>query len=354
MGLTINPTITFNGKEAQEGILERAYRIPGLAQIHSIYENIVAKEQIAFLERFSKVTVADTGCGTGKSVKTLPMYEKFWEPVDVKIWLQPCWKDFKASFFVWTMRKGIERADISETDLAEYIIEVLTFAVKDDALRLLWFGDKNISHDGASPAGTLADSDDVKYYNLINGFWKQIYEGVAIGAGTHGHIPRHEITKNAGVSYTAQALADAESLTIFKALLNNADKRLRHNDQKIIICTDSIFSNWQDYKESKVLETSWKQQDFDMEAGVFRSTPILPMEFWDRHIDSDFNNGTVWHLPHRAVLTTVNQLAAGFDSVDAIDSFKAFLDDTTELYNIKGGYKIDAKIMENHMFSVAY
>lgn len=354
MSLTINPTITFNGKEARDGILERAFQIPMISQIHTVYNEIKAKEQIAFLERISKLTVKDTGCGTGVSTKALPMYEKFWDPVDVKIWLQPCWKDFQAAFFAYGMKNGIDRADLTSTDLAAYIMEIMQFAVKDDALRILWFGDTDIADITDSPVGTLGSSDDVKYYNIIDGFWKQIFAGVAISAGTHGHIPRYTISENAGVSYAAQALTADKSLTIFRALLNNADKRLRHADDKIILCTDSIFADWQDYKESKVLETSWRQQDLDMEASVYRNTPIVPMEFWDRHIAADFDNGTTLYLPHRAILTTVSQLAAGFDSVDMVDSFKAFLDDTTELYNIKGGYKLDAKIMEEYMFSVAY
>lgn len=357
MGLTINPTITFTGTEAKEGILEAAFDRPMLSQVHTIHENIIAKEQIAFLQRLQKVTLKDTGCGTGISTKELPMYQKFWEPVNTKIWLQPCWADFEASFFIWSMRKGIDRADLSETDLAEYLIEVLTDAVYDDALRMLWFGDEAITDIGDSPVGTLALSSDVKYYDLFDGFFKQVFAGVAItNPATWGHIPKYVIAANAEATKALQLsqLADGHSLTIMRHLLDNADERLRNAPNKIFLVTNTIFSNWQDYKESKVLETSWKQQDYDMETGVYRNTPIIPMSFWDRHIQGDFDNGTTYNIPHRAILTTKEQLAAGFDSSDKVGDFKSFLDDTTELYNIKGGYKIDAKTMEHYMFSVAY
>ena len=91
-----------------------------------------------------------------------------------------------------------------------------------------------------------------------------------------------------------------------------------------------------------------------MEVGIYRSTPIIPMDFWDRHIQGDFDNGTTYDNPHRAVLTTKAQLALGFDSADKVQEFDAFLDKTTELYNIKGGYKMDAKTMEHYMMVAAY
>ena len=61
--------ITFNGQEVRsmsEVIIEDAYQNPSLNEFHTIVENIVAKEQIAYLGTLSKMTKADAGCGTGK------------------------------------------------------------------------------------------------------------------------------------------------------------------------------------------------------------------------------------------------------------------------------------------------
>lgn len=354
MTVVLNPTITFNGKEATDGILERMFGKPQFTRFHTIYNNIVAKEQIAYLGRFSKITKAEAGCGTGMTSKDIPMHEKFWEPEPTKIWLQLCWKDFQASFFVWGLKKGIDRNDLSATNLMEYLMEVIPDAGLDDLWRLVWFGDQDISDIASSPAGTLGDSSDIPYYNIINGLWKQIFAGVAIGAGTWGHIPHYTISENSGVSYSAQALSAQKSWTIFKSLLTNADQRLRDDPNKVILCTQSILDNWNDYKESVTLESSFKRQDTEYEEGIIRSTRILPISVWDRMIETDFDNGVTWYLPHRAILTTIDQIAVGFDGFDKVDAFKAYLDDTTELYNIKGGYKLDAKILENYMFSVAY
>ena len=141
--VTLSPTITFNGEEAREGILEEAFKKPEMTRFHTVVGGIVAKKQIAFLQRFSKVTLADTGCGTGMSEKAIPMYEKFWEPALLKIWLTPCWYAFKDQFYVWGQKRGIARADLSNTDLAEYLMEVIGDAAFEDALRMAWFGDES-------------------------------------------------------------------------------------------------------------------------------------------------------------------------------------------------------------------
>jgi len=352
---TINPTITFNGKEATDGILERMFNKPSFQRFHSIYNNIKAKEQIAFLRRFNKVTIKDTGCGTGKQAKEIPMFEKFWEPEYTKIWLQFCWKDFIASFFVWTQKNGIARADISQTDLADYLMDVVPDAALDDLWRIVWFNDKNISDISDSPAGVLGSSSDVKYYNLIDGLWKQIFAGVAIGEGTWGHIPRYNITYNTQADKTTQLnLADGFSKTVWRNLLYNADSRLREAQGIVILCTRSLFDNWREYKESKTLESSFRKEDVMYDQDIYWDIPIIPVPIWDRIIRSDFDNGTTFHLPHRAILTTLENLAVGFDAFAETNNLESWLNQDTELYNIKGGYSVDAKILENYMFSVAY
>jgi len=353
--LTLSPTITWNGKEATEGIIERVFEKPEFTRFHTIYNNIKAKEQIAFLQRFSKITKLDPGCGSGAMGKDIPMYEKFWNPADIKVWLQMCWKDFLNSLFAWTLKNGLAKQELDDTYLMAYLMDVIPDAMVEDLWRAVWFGDTDISHDGASPAGTLASSSDIVYYNLIDGLWKQIFAGVAISEGTWGHIPRYTISYNALGTEAAQlALADGYAKTVFRNVIKNADKRLRAANNKVFLVTREIFDNWIEYKESKVLETSFAREDGVFEQGVYWGVPIYPIDIWSRIIKNDFDDGTSLYLPNRVVLTTIDQIAVGFDSYDATSTNDAYLDKTTELYNIKALYKLDAKILENYMFSVAY
>ena len=350
--LALNPTITFNGEEAREGILDEAFKKPELTRMHTITSGIKAKKQVAFLSRFNKVTLVDSGCGTGKSEKDIPMYEKFWEPNYAKIWLTPCWYAFIDSFFVWSQKNGLDQRDLSDTDLADYLMTTLTDAVYEDLLRMIWFSDTAAAVYGGG--GIFLSAGDIKYYDQDDALFKQIIAGVAIAKGTYGHIPNHTITQKGVASFNLQMNLNAgQSLDIFKGVITGADRRLLQHPDRIMICTQSIFDNWAEYKESKVLESSFKNEDTQLWEGIFRSTPIIPFPLWDQYIQSDMQNTVKYDKPHRCVLTVPENLQVGFDGASEFQNFDAFLDKVTEKYHIKGAYAFDTMFMEGYLASVA-
>lgn len=355
MALTINPKITFNGKEATEGILEPAFRSPDMRRLMDIRENIKAKEQIAFLGRIDKVTKKDGGAGTGKQNRQLQMSEKFWDPERMKIWVAINEDDLEDTFFVWLTKNGVDRRNIE--DLTEYytqwVLEVFTEAAQTDAKRIAWFGDKDIKK--VADGGVLSDSASVDDYNHINGFWKQIFAAVSAGK-----TPRVTISENAQSTYTDQLnLAQDAAYKILRDMFNKADSRLRQAPDKVFFVSETLFQNRIDEKESKfssVFEMIKRQdEDHNNSDDIFRGVPIISMDnIWDRYIQSDFDNGTKYDLPHRAVLTTVSNLVAGFDSAGGIDDFRTYFDEESETVNFKGLYKFDAKHMLEYMTVAAY
>ena len=92
--MILNPAdLTFNGQEAKdigEAVIESIFENPAVADLMTVYDGIVTKKQIPFLGTLSKITKIDAGCGSGVSANNIPMTEKFWEPENLKIWLQLC------------------------------------------------------------------------------------------------------------------------------------------------------------------------------------------------------------------------------------------------------------------------
>lgn len=353
MALTINPKITFNGKEATEGILEPAFKRPEMRRIMDIRENIKAQEQIAFLGRIDKVTKKDGGAGTGKQNRVLKMSQKFWTPEKLKIWISLNEDEIEDTFFVWLTKNGVDRRNIE--DLTEFyqqwVLEVFADAAQSDALRIAWFGDKAVAN--VADAGVLSDTASVSDYNQIDGFWKQIF--AAVTATTSKKVA---LAKNAEASFALQlALGATDAYETYKAMINIADPRLRQAPDKIFLVTETLFQNRIDEKESKspgVFEMI-KRQDQQFLDDAYRAIPIVSMDtVWDRYIQSDFSNGTRYDLPHRAILTTVSNLVAGFDSAGGIDDFRTYFDEESETVNFKGLYKFDAKLMEEFMLVAAY
>lgn len=353
MALVVNPKITFNGKEATEGILEPAFQRPEMTRIMDIREGIKASEQIAFLGRISKVTKKDAGAGTGKQNRTIGMSQKYWNPQKMKIWISLKEDEIEDTFFVWLTKNGVDRRNIEDLTqfYTQWVLEVFSDAAAADAMRIGWFGDTAITN--VADGGVLADSESVGDYNQLDGFWKQIFAGV-----TAGTIERVEIDKNAEVTEAAQlALGATDAYDTYKAMINAADSRLRGAKDKVFLVTETLFQNRIDEKESKTsgIESMVKRQDQFYSDDVYRSIPIISMDtVWDLYLQADFNDGTAIDLPHRAVLTTVSNLVAGFDSAGGVEDFRTYFDEETETVNFKGLYKYDVKLMQEFMIVAAY
>jgi hypothetical protein len=339
--------ITFNGKEAVEGILEPAYASEELTEFMTIVEDIVARQQIAYLGRISKITQKDLGCGTGALNKTIPMSEKFWSPVAVKAWLTQCATDLENTFFVWGLSKGIKKYDLTDTDFMDFVLDLMTDAVKEDALRFVWFGDTGA--DTIANGSFLRSATDISFYDAINGFWKQIYAAVAGSTMT-----RVTITENAGVSYAAQLLPAGASYTYLISVVEAADSRLRSDKDGILLVSRPVWDNWITYRESKTIDSSFVRQEKGFTTAEFRGIKMYVMDSWSRNIDSDMDNGTIKYDPNRILYTTKKNLQVGMDSSSAPVEFKVWLNDETEINHMKGGYKVDVKIVHDFMAVAAY
>lgn len=277
------------------------------------------------------------------------MTQKFWEPEPVKFWLDLCASDLEGSFLNYMRPLGIDRDDITATDIATFITMRMSEAAQEDLLRIIWFGD--VDADNVSGGGDITNGVSLTDYTILDGFWKQIFAIV-----TATPTRRYTISENAGVSYAAQALAAGKSLTILRTLLQDADPRLKSDPNKFYIVTDTIFENYATYLESQGIDASYVRLESGFSTLAFRGIMIYSFQFWDRTIDADFNTGTVWFLPHRAILTTKETLAVGYDLASDAggEAMEVWYERKDEKNNFRGKYRLDAKVLEGYMLQVAY
>jgi hypothetical protein len=356
MSVVITPKITFNGKEATDGILEPAFGHPEFKSIMDVRQDIKAKEQIAFLGRISKVTKKDGGAGTGKQNRVLKMSQKYWDPQKMKIWVSLSEDEIEDTYFVWLTKTGVDRRNIEDHSqyYQQWVLEVFTEAAREDAMRIAWLGDTAVAKQSAG--GTLSNDAEVSVddYNQLDGLFKQIFAGV-----TAGTIKYVEIAENDEATQAGQlALDDNGAYLIYRAMINKADPRLKKQKDQIILVTETLNTNRLDEKESKfpnVFEMI-KRQDEQFNDDVYRSVPIISMQTtWDLNIQADFISDTgVIDRPHRAVYTTVSNLVAGFDAIGGIDDFRTYFDEETETVNFKGLYKFDVKLLQEFLVVAAY
>lgn len=341
---------TFNelpAVEAQKVVLENAFNDTDFSVLQG-YDNIIAKEQIPFLGLFGISGKASQGCSPTRESEDLTGSEKFWDPEKIGIYKVLCSADYDKEITAFMKQKGIS-GDMSGTVLADWFTERMGTLVKESTLRHIWFGDKTAANYNDSPAGVITNSVSPDYFNVIDGIWEQIFTLVA-GDSTK----RYTITKNSGNSYANQALAAAESKTIFEGMWAKADLRLRTAPNKRLIVTQSIADNYRAYLSSVGVNESFMRVENGTSVLRWNGIEIVEYPFFDRMINSYLNNGTVWYLPHRAILTTTDNLAFGTDSLSEFNSFETFYNAYTRENVMDADLKLDAKLIQDSLIEVAY
>lgn len=352
MGIINLNTVTWNSQEVKdfaEATFEKVFEKPQITEFHTIEENIVAKKQIVFLGLLAKVTKKDAGCGSTPTNGVIAATQKFWDPETVEIWQSECYANLEGSFLVYAKKLGIAQSDLTGTTWAQFLSDRLTDAMLEDAFRIVWFNDKDAANYDDSPAGKITNGVSVTDYNIIDGLFKQLDEIIAADPARHVDIP-----ENAAATYALQdALAVDRAFLTFKALLNTSDYRLRTQPDQIIIATQSLVQNYVDFLESK-------SQVFELTATIngiqqvsYRGQVLYGFNFWDRTIRADFDNGTKWDNPHRALYTTKSNLVVGVDSASAVQDFEVWFERKDKTTNMRGMYKIDAKVLEDYLVQYA-
>ena len=358
-GLITPADITWNGKEVMgysESILTQFFEKPDLTQFHTIYSGIKAKQQIVFLGNLGLIGKSRATCDTTADGNTIDMSEKFWNPCSVGFRLEQCWKDLKESFWIWGLKNGIAKEDLTGSDFDNFIQLVASDAMMEATLRMAWFGDVDSANANDTPTGHITAGVDVDYFNCFDGFWKQAFDIVTADSTKRAGT----ITKNSGVSYTAQNFDSTDTtnkvaIGYMEALVYNADYRLRSAKNKIIIATQSLVDQYvKELRSFSNVDASYQRIEGGYTAIMFEGIQIVGFSFLDRMIRAYQDNGTTYYLPHRAMFTTKDNLGIGTEQASNLEELKAFFSDYNEVYVLKALWNLDAKILQDHMIEVIY
>jgi len=350
--------LTFNGEEIRsisEALFIGGFAKPQISEFHSIAEGIVAKKQIAILGRLNGMLgLGSNACGETDATNTVTMAEKFWDPATISDRIPFCWTDLKETFFIYGLKKGIAKGDLTSTDLLIYLEELVTDKIVEAVYRLAYFGDKDatdVNNSGVLTAGTV-----LGYFTKINGFFKQIFAIVA----TDSERKTTDLTaKNATASYALQKFnaTDKTNLLVSNTLGNmyyNADMRLREETDLVYIVTQSVADQYA--KELKSLNQAFTTERLENGITLLKSDGIdvIGFPFLDRIIKSSFDNGTKYFLPHRAILTTKTNLQLGAEESGSLTETDVWYDKTLNKTYLKFSLTLDAKVLIDHLVQVAY
>lgn len=367
----INPAdLTFKGEEIKafsEAIYEAAFAKPALTEFHTIYSEIKAKKQIVFLGRLSGLVGrkhdASNGCAPLVNPNGITNTEKFWQPVYCEDRLETCWDTFLETFMVYSLRNGIDKADIKSMDIANFIEDRYKDEIYESVLRNVWFGDIDTTAYNGTPAGTFFNGGNPNitpaYFNLIDGLWKQLF---VILAANPNQLTTDLATKNNQATFALQAFnsTDLDDRVVTNALQNvifESDDRLRDSPNQLLLVTRSVADQYTKELKAAGIEPAWQAIQDGIATLNFDGITLISVPFWDRMIKSysrQSNNVGAYFRPHRILLTTKEQLAVGTEEQESLTNVELNYDKTTKKVMFDFGYNIDAKALQNYMFQAAY
>jgi hypothetical protein len=360
MGIISVGDLTFSSEQVRsisEAILEKYFTKPELSTFHTLVPGIEYKKKIAILGVLGLTGKKSNGdCTTDINPGTIGVSEKEWTPEYITDRFAQCWEDgLKESFFVYGLKAGIEAPDLTNTDFANFLEDRIGDAMYEGVLRHAWFGDTDAANYNDSPAGVITNGVDPDYFNAIDGFWKQIF--AIASANTEQRVT---IAANAEATYVDQKFDSTDTTNqvvteYFQTLIDNADERLTETGEAIIICTKSMADQYKrERKKASGIDLAYTRVEKGIQMLEVDGVKVYAFSFWDRMIKAYFDNGTKYHLPHRAIYTNKESLQVGTKEQSAMAKLDPFYDKLTKKYYVDYGYNLDVKIPEDYKVMAAY
>lgn len=343
-GLTLSPEET---KGLSMAISEAVFKNPKLNEFHDIVEGIKNDQKVTILNQLSGLAGrVQTGCTPAANETAGAATVKTWALKYISDRWTQCYVDLMPTFWRYALKPGTDKPDLSSTEFAAYLQSFLAPYIEEIILRVIYFGDTAITNG----TNNNLSAGQLPYFNMLNGFWKQIATGVAGST-----IPNIAIAKNAGVSYVAQAFDATDRTnqvvtTAFESAWLAADTRLRDKNRSdlVIISTQSVADQyWLERTKASGIQLAYERTESGLDKLMFNGIDVIPMPFLDRTLSAYFGDDATpvkTINPHRAILTTKKTLKVGTESVGTMTELDGFHDKKAKDYSVDWGSSMDSKI----------
>lgn len=339
----------FNGdtlRAVSELVFDEVIKGADLNMIHTVYPNIVTQTQIGFIGKGGLVGVKNQGCNPTPQDWSIGTRDVTFDPVAWEILIAACWTDLESTAAVYSLHKGINIPDFTDTDYMTILQEVLLNSMNEFMYRFIWFNDVDAKNISAS--GEITNGIDVKYFNMLDGLFKQMDERIAVNPKQHVSI-----AENAAATYDEQIVSSENAVKYLRQAYRQAPIQLRNMRNKFYLVTQGIYDAYvESLQNACCLETTYQNLINGMTTVSFNGIPLIAMTIWDEIIASYYNDTTAGRYinPNRIVLTSPEILAVGVDDPAAFDSLKSWYNPDTREVKIEAMGKADTKLANDAMF----
>ena len=300
----------YNGTLLTEIFYKPTVGTPQLGDLMRIIPGSQFRIQATLSNPISKIVKVGKGCGRTETGDGFELTNQTIELDPMKMFVTECAEDFEGQLGNWiaeeALRSGIDRNDISGTQLETIIDTLLQDALRRDTFRIASFGDK-----------TSGSTD----YDQTDGLWTKLIADSGEGLS-------YCVQKGADIS---GSLADGDALAALKAVYQGSSNILDQIpvNQKYFAVTRSVYDNlvssYESVSTGSDLQVSY--QTDGIPNVMYRGVEIKKVASWDTDLADTANplNGAVENL---ILYTTAENHVLG-------------VGDTADLNRIEGWYSKD-------------
>lgn len=319
------------------------------SEFFTIVPGIKGGQQVAAMKGFEYVTVASAGCGGNGISPTFPAFSQKWNPKLAEVKISYCYADFENSFVQWGLNNGYKRKDLTGTELALFIEDLVTKAMKLDLQRMALMSDKDIL-----AQNILTDeAGKGKFYDVIDKGLLPTLQYLKTLPEFAGNFVT--LSKNTGAMTDQTNLSSTYALDLFEEVLDD----VYDFDGDIFLTSNRLFKNYQ--KWVKRANGYGVQGNIDAtQKGItdpmVDGEQLKPIVNYDRWRKNDFVTGDPAHihLPHFALFTKKEHLQLGVDDAASLEDITLeYIGGKEETFWIKANYMVDFKMTNPYAMRAA-
>ena len=328
-------------------VFDNLLEAPELRSIHSIFTGIRANKEIGFITEGGLVGKKGQGCDPEAHDFQIGTRKMVWKPVPWEVFIKECSKDLDTTAALYCRNTGNKIHDLTNTDYMAIVVEVLTKAIKEFFIRITWFGDIDAAN--VSDGGQITNGIDTEYFDLLDGFFKQLQ--VAVTSHTSLLV---SIEANSKTSKSAQMeISGDDAVAILEKMYFSAPIEMRSSGNMRFLVTQSVADGYTKYLQGKNLESTYKNTVDGLPSLKYQGIDVIPMPLWDKMIQSYFNLGNTYYKPHRAVLIEQANLAIGLPTEQEFEGVDVWYDKTDRNNYMMATDEIDAELLNDARFVYA-
>lgn len=318
--------IRLEGTEANTLFFEPVYMEKDLLSSFRVMPNVTSKRKMAFVGALEKIVKRYSGCGFQPKGNT-SIYERWIEVDHAEVAIAQCWDEFKDTVYEELQNRGVRFADLTDTLLFEILQTRVIEAIKNDIMRLAFFGNRASANSA---------------YDVTDGLWTVLIPAF-VAASTTPYV--NADSGNALVSGDGKALLkevyNAQTLQL-KGLPNAGKKFLVSNDVYEQYVSDIESGGGGDFGLMKMID--------GISTPTFRGIPVENMLTWNQITSVDLSQTQ----RHQVLLTDPRNLVLATDTVGQENTLRVWYNEDEEEVRIKARFKTGFNVVHPSLMVSAY